>query len=51
LDESLEFSNAMAALNCMAMGARGGIASETQSRALMAHTERRVQSDFASYRN
>jgi sulfofructose kinase len=51
LAESLEFSNAMAALNCMAMGARGGIANEQQSRALMARGERRVQSDFASYRD
>jgi sulfofructose kinase len=51
LAESLEFSNAMAALNCMAMGARGGIADEQQARALMARGERRVQSDFAGYRD
>jgi sulfofructose kinase len=51
LDESLEFSNAMAALNCMAMGARGGIADEAQARALMARAERRVQTEFARYRN
>jgi sulfofructose kinase len=50
LPESLEFSNAMAALNCTAMGARGGIAGERQARALIARGERRVQSDFASYR-
>lgn len=50
LPESLEFSNAMAALNCMAMGARGGIADEEQARALMGRSERRVQSDFAAYR-
>lgn len=50
LPESLEFSNAMAALNCMAMGARGGIADEEQARALMVRSERRVQSDFAAYR-
>jgi sulfofructose kinase len=51
LEESLEFSNAMAALNCMAMGARGGIANEAQARALMARGERRIQGDFAGYRN
>jgi len=50
LREALEFSNAMAALNCTAMGARGGIAEEAQARALMARGERRVQSDFISYR-
>jgi sulfofructose kinase len=51
LDESLEFSNSMAALNCMAMGARGGIADEAQARALMVRGERRVQPEFARYRN
>jgi sulfofructose kinase len=52
LDEALEFSNAMAALNCMAMGARGGIAGVAQARALMAgNGERRVQNDFSAYRS
>lgn len=52
LDGALEFSNAMAALNCMAMGARGGIAGEAQARALMAgNGERRVQNDFSAYRS
>ncbi len=51
LDESLEFSNAMAALNCMSMGARGGISTDAQARALMARSERRVQNDFAAYRS
>jgi len=34
--EALEFSNAMAALNCTRLGARGGIATEGEARALMA---------------
>lgn len=41
LRESLDFSCAMAALNCTKLGARGGIATEAQARALMAHGERR----------
>jgi sulfofructose kinase len=37
----LEFSNAVAALNCTAIGARGGIASLAKAEALMARAERR----------
>lgn len=48
LPEALEFSNAMAALNCTALGARGGIASHDQVRAQMARAERRVHSEFAA---
>jgi len=48
LPEALEFSNAMAALNCTALGARGGIASLDQVRAQMAHSERRVHPEFAA---
>jgi sulfofructose kinase len=48
LTEALEFSNAMAALNCTAIGARGGIAGLESARTLMAHGERRSHSDFAS---
>jgi sulfofructose kinase len=48
LPEALEFSNAMAALNCTAIGARGGIAGLDQVRAQMARTERRVHPDFAA---
>ncbi len=44
--ESLEFSNAMAALNCMALGARGGICGVDEVRALMARAERRSHADF-----
>jgi sulfofructose kinase len=47
LGEALEFSNAMAALNCTALGARGGIATIDQAKALMARAERRSNPDFA----
>lgn len=36
----LDFSNAMAALNCQAVGARGGIASQTEAERLMAEGRR-----------
>lgn len=42
LRDGLEFSCAMAALNCTKLGARGGIATADQARALMATAERRV---------
>src|SRR5207253_11290727 len=48
LAEALEFSNAMAALNCTAIGARGGIAGLDQVRAQMARLERRIHPDFAA---
>jgi sulfofructose kinase len=44
--ETLEFSNAMAALNCTKLGARGGIASVSEARALMLRAERRSHPDF-----
>jgi sulfofructose kinase len=46
--ETLEFSNAMAALNCTHLGARGGIATVEAARALMDRAERRAHPDFAS---
>jgi sulfofructose kinase len=48
LGEMLEFSNAMAALNCMAYGARGGIGGAEEARALIARAERRVHPDYAA---
>ena len=48
--ETLEFSNAMAALNCTALGARGGISTIEQARALMQRGERRSHRDFEPYR-
>jgi sulfofructose kinase len=46
--QALDFSNAMAALNCTALGARGGISGLEEVRALMARAERRSHSDFAA---
>jgi sugar/nucleoside kinase (ribokinase family) len=48
--EVLEFSNAMAALNCMALGARGGIRGLEEIRGLMSRAERRSDPAFAAYR-
>ncbi len=47
--ETLEFSNAMAALNCTALGARGGISTVEEARALMKRAERRSHRDFEPY--
>ena len=47
LDRALEFSNAMAALNCKAMGARGGIQPLEIAQQLIAAGERRVNREFA----
>lgn len=44
--EALDFSNAMAALNCMALGARGGIRGLEEARALMTRAERRSRQEF-----
>jgi sulfofructose kinase len=44
--ETLDLSNAMAALNCTAIGARGGIRGLDEARALMARAERRSQREF-----
>lgn len=46
--QALDFSNAMAALNCTALGARGGICGAEEIRALMARAERRRDPAFAS---
>ncbi len=47
LAEALEFSNAMAALNCRALGARGGIATVEEARDLITRGERRSRADLA----
>lgn len=44
--DALEFSNAMAALNCTALGARGGISTVHEAMALMHRAERRSHPDF-----
>ena len=46
--ETLDFCNAMAALNCTALGARGGIRGLEEIRSLMARAERRVHPEFAA---
>ena len=46
LRDTLDLSNAMAALNCTAIGARGGIADLSAAKALMARAERRTNRDF-----
>jgi sulfofructose kinase len=46
IGEALDFSNAMAALNCTAIGARGGIKPEDEVRHLMARAERRILPDI-----
>jgi len=48
--ETLEFSNAMAALNCTAMGARGGIAGEKEARHLISRGERRARPEYQAWR-
>jgi len=45
--DTLEFSNAMAALNCTRMGARGGIAAANEVHLLMERGRRRSSHDFA----
>jgi sulfofructose kinase len=45
--DALEFSNAMAALNCTRLGARGGIASADQARNLIERGERRRHPDHS----
>jgi len=44
--DALDFSNAMAALNCMHLGARGGIGGLDEVRALIGRTDRRSHPDF-----
>src|ERR1043165_2721730 len=48
MPEALEFSNAMAALNCTARGARGGIRGLEEVRVLMARAERRAHPEIAA---
>ncbi len=49
--DTLEFSNAMAALNCTALGARGRIGTVDQAKALLARAERRSHRDYESARH
>ncbi len=47
LPDALDFSNAMAALNCTAIGARGGIRDARAARELMRNAGRNSSPDFA----
>lgn len=46
MQDALEFSNALAALNCTALGARGGISTIAEANALRQRAERRSHPDF-----
>jgi sugar/nucleoside kinase (ribokinase family) len=46
MQEALDFSNAMAALNCTALGARGGIRGLDEVAGLMRRAERRGHPDY-----
>ncbi len=48
IGEILDFSNAMAALNCTAIGARGGIGTLAKAQALMLRAERRELAEIRS---
>ena len=48
IQETLEFANAMAALNCTKLGARGGIGTLAEARALMERGARRANKDYAA---
>jgi len=51
MTRALDFSNAMAALNCTALGARGGIKSQADAEQLMATGARHVNKLYRSGRN
>jgi sulfofructose kinase len=48
MGDALDFSNAMAALNCTALGARGGIRGLDEIRAMLNRAERRSHPDFTA---
>jgi sulfofructose kinase len=48
MDRTVDFSNAMAALNCTKLGARGGIATVAEAERLMATGSRRVNPAYAA---
>jgi sulfofructose kinase len=48
IDRTMDFSNALAALNCTAIGARGGMASLDRALQLMARAERRELTEIKS---
>lgn len=48
LREALDFSNALAGLNCTAIGARGGIRGVAEARVLIRRGERRAKPEYAA---
>lgn len=48
LRQALDFSNAMAALNCTALGARGGIATLETVSAMASTAPRRIHPEFSA---
>jgi len=50
IGRTLTFSNALAALNCTALGARGRLATEAEALHLIARAERRSHPDFEGHR-
>jgi sulfofructose kinase len=49
LSDALQFSNAMAALNCTGIGARGHIGTLEEVRQVIARAERRTHPEFAEF--
>lgn len=49
IGDTLTFSNALAALNCTALGARGRLATEPEARQLMGRAERRSHQDYVQW--
>jgi sulfofructose kinase len=49
MSQALDLANAMAALNCTAIGARGGIRSLEDAKSLIKRAERRSHPDFERY--
>ena len=47
IQQTLDLSNALAALNCTALGARGKLATLEEAHALMGRAERRINPDYA----
>ncbi len=48
MDHTLDFSNALAGLNCTALGARGGIRTEAEAESLIARGSRHVNQAYAT---
>jgi len=49
IEQILDFSNAMAGLNCTRVGARGGIATRSEAEKLIATGARHRNPDYATF--